>query len=359
MVKIIKSNFFLIIILLFLSSTVFTKDTNKNESINFMSFNIHSSYDSNEYYNSWSKRKNLVIQTIRHINPDVIAFQDVSEEQLKYLEDELPDYKSIGKSNGIEKEAIYNPIFYKKDYLDILEENTFWLSENPSEVASFSWDSKSINTCTWANFKYGRYQFIVASTQFDKESEKSRKESTNLILNTFKSKKLDNIILAGTFNTDLNNKDMESFNSKEILHLSDAFKKANIINGTSAKTTKHDYKGFQNKDSKRLDYIFTSQNMYITTAEIITYHEKSNYPSSHYPLNIKFAFNPNSGDLNYSSNTKSKNYSYSKNPDSVYSFQNTSFIDEYKIAIKNEKKEAQKRAQKYKEKKMKEKKNLD
>jgi len=362
----------------------FTSTEDEKELV-IMSFNVQDAKDSNKYFNKWEKRRHLVIETIRHINPDLIGFQELDDVQLQFLTEELSkDYKQIAKSNADAQNPIYNCIFYRPDRLDLLDSGIFWLSTEPNREGSKSWDSEKINSVTWANFKYRRYQFLFLNTQFDEKSDKTKIESAKLIWDQVRAMTDGHVFLVGTLNandespairyllgkpeTDKKQKGnmsatvpVKAQNQGEIdkkPNFIDSFKIASTISGTSGKDTLHNYKGYlSDSNSGRIDWIFVRKGVFVSRAEFVTYHQLSSYPSDHYPIAIRVSFDPRTGDW---SDANKKTGPVSREDTTLaYDFIDRSYIKDYKSGIEAEKKEARKRMEEYNKSKKKKKHSLN
>ena len=63
--------------------------------------------------------------------------QEVLRHQLEDLKARLPEYAEVGVGREDGKtQGEYAPLFYKKDRFELLDNNTFWLSQYPDSVAS-------------------------------------------------------------------------------------------------------------------------------------------------------------------------------------------------------------------------------
>jgi endonuclease/exonuclease/phosphatase family metal-dependent hydrolase len=153
----------------------------------------------------WLRRSHLAEQIVKH-DPDLIGMQEVYATQEKYLAGKLPGYAWFGlpRDDGKNK-GERNPIVYKKDRFDLLQQNTFWLSETPEVLGSRSWDAGCKRIVTWGNFrdkKTGKL-FFLFNTHFDHKGEVARRESAKLLLEKIRAIAGDApSFVTGDFNTD-------------------------------------------------------------------------------------------------------------------------------------------------------------
>lgn len=159
---------------------------------------------------------------------DVVAIQEALSSQVDDLKQllthseegdattERPEYECVqGASESFDKVrnewlGCYNPIFYNKKKLELLEKGHFWLSSEPSEPGSKSWDAICPRLCNWAKFhtifESEKIEFLVFNTQFDQGIAARRNSSfvvrehiENLAVG-FSSSSLTHTIVMGDLN---------------------------------------------------------------------------------------------------------------------------------------------------------------
>ena len=136
-------------------------------SLDVMTFNIRTAAG-RDGRNAWPYRKELVAETVRRFGPQVVGLQEVLNEQIEFLEAELPEYRWLGIDRGLNggrglSEA--TPIFYRYRELSPIESGTFWLSDTPDAPTR---GRRSSRIVTWARFHHldsGR-QVYVFNTHF-------------------------------------------------------------------------------------------------------------------------------------------------------------------------------------------------
>lgn len=173
-------------------------------SIRVMTFNLRLDTPS-DGPDAWPHRKEMVAQTMRFHRADFVGIQEGLPHQLEQLDEMLPYFDRIGVGRNTEDDpGEYSAIYYKKDRFELIENNTFWLSETPDEVASVGWDAALPRIVTWGKFRdlNSGKTFFVFNTHFDHIGETARAESASLIL-----EKIDElagnspVVVMGDFNT--------------------------------------------------------------------------------------------------------------------------------------------------------------
>lgn len=156
-------------------------DPEPASTVSAMSFNIRFG-TAQDGDNAWPHRRDLVAETIRRRDPDVLGLQEALPFQVEFLSEKLPQYEvyAVGREQGSGETCA---ILYRKDRFTKLEEGTFWLSETPDEPGSKSWDSMFARILSWVRLKPAGSEkaFLFANTHFDHKGKKARSESAKLI----------------------------------------------------------------------------------------------------------------------------------------------------------------------------------
>lgn len=142
------------------------------------SYNIRNG-DADDGPNSWLYRANTVVQLLQQIDADIFGLQEVMDYQLNHILKGLPDYSSIGvgRIDG-QQEGEFAPILFRTSQLNLIESGWFWLSEEPEQPGSSSWNTACERICTWADFG----DFQVFNTHLDHISAEAQFKGTQLIL---------------------------------------------------------------------------------------------------------------------------------------------------------------------------------
>jgi endonuclease/exonuclease/phosphatase family metal-dependent hydrolase len=163
---------------------------NKEYDLSVMSFNLR--YDTSEDgKNQWSNRKEACISMLKKTKPSILGIQEGLHHQVTYLDENLPDYNYIGVGRDYGDEAgEYNAVYYLKSKFELLESNTFWLSETPDEPSK-GWDGDCKRIVTWAKLKDKdtEKEIYIFNTHLDHVGEKAQKEGVKLLV-----KKIDEIV---------------------------------------------------------------------------------------------------------------------------------------------------------------------
>ena len=90
--------------------------------------------------NSWEHRREATLRMLEREAPTVFGIQEGYLFQVKYIEENLPQYGrvGVGRDDGAEK-GEFMAVYYLRDRFELLDSGTFWLSETPDKV-SRGWD---------------------------------------------------------------------------------------------------------------------------------------------------------------------------------------------------------------------------
>lgn len=121
-----KRGIIVAVLLFFLFST----QQSNGQMLSVMSFNIRLNTPADSI-NQWDFRKEELVGILQYYQADFIGFQEVLYDQLRFLDTELKNYSFIGsaKKDGKNK-GEFAPVFFDNLKYEVLQNETFWLSEN-------------------------------------------------------------------------------------------------------------------------------------------------------------------------------------------------------------------------------------
>lgn len=252
----------------------------KDSDIVVMSFNVRY-INTKDGVNIWANRKEKVAQVISSNNVDIAGLQEPWLDQIKDLQGLLPEYAWFGwgRDQGND-EGEFCPIFYKKNVLTALDSGIFWISRTPEIAGSKGWDVKYPRMVVWGRFKEkdGDREFLFFNTHLG--GEIARSEGAKLIRT--KIDEMSNglpVIVTGDYNS---KPDSEAYaimvSDHNEVAMNDAFMTAQKKN--DEQYTDYWFDG-ENKDLKRIDYIFVSHKINVLYHEIINKRMGRFYPSDH------------------------------------------------------------------------------
>ena len=264
------------------NSERFEKDS--ENIIRVMSYNIR--FDNpDDGINSWPNRSHHVAHLIEEVyRPDLIGIQEALVHQLEELSDALEHYSWVGdgRSDG-HRSGEFSPIFYNRKKFELVQTNTFWLSENPDIPGSLSWDAAITRIVTWARFmdRGNEREFILFNTHFDHLGSESRKRSAEMLLDHAK-RIADSVpaIVTGDLNV---TEDSEVYRLlQHDPHLKDArYASRNGHEGPTASF--NNWLELRGSES-RIDYIFVESEVEVLRHIIADDRYDNRFPSDHLPV---------------------------------------------------------------------------
>lgn len=259
--------------------------------LNWATFNIR--YDNPEdSLNNWQYRKDRVAEFIRDKDLDIVGMQEVLDNQLNDLKERLPEYAEVGvgREDGDTK-GEYAPLFFKKDKFDVLDSNTFWLSQYPDSVGFIGWDGACTRIATWAKLrdKESGKIFMAVNTHFDHVGTEARTKSALLIIDKIKEIVGDKpAVLTGDFNVSDKWDAYQTITTNEFV-LKDAYKIADNVEGVDY--TFHDFGKIPPSECEKIDFIFVTPQIRVLNAEIPEEGNDSiGFLSDHNPHLVKIEF---------------------------------------------------------------------
>ncbi len=267
----------LLLLAFFFSSLIFAQE------LKIMTYNLR--YDNeNDGLNMWENRKELILSQINYYEPDVFGTQEGLYHQLSWLDENLENYNyaGIGREGGTKGE--YSAVFYNSEKLNVIETQTFWISETPDKISK-GWDANHFRVCTYVLFEeiISNRKFFVFNVHLDHRSDIAREKGTKLILEKIKNINDKNLpcFFMGDFNLTPDQSPIKSiceemFDSRNVC----------LTRPFGPEETFCDF-DICNPPQKRIDYIFVDKkNITVTKYAALVNVRNTRYPSDHYPVLI-------------------------------------------------------------------------
>lgn len=233
--------------------------------------------------NSWSERKDAMVQLLQKESPDIIGTQEGLYHQLQDLTSELSEYDWIGLGREGGSQGEFMAIFYKKDRFQPLAFNHFWLSNDPLSIGSISWGSDCVRMATWVRFldrQTGR-TFYHLNTHLDHISDEARLEGTKVILQMIEQFQHDDpYFITGDFNTDSDSDTYALYTDqgqfRDVWHI--AHEKINEDIGS--------FNNFKDPSGgkSRIDWMFCRGDVEVHIVKTIDDQFDGQFPSDHFPI---------------------------------------------------------------------------
>ncbi len=242
--------------------------------------------------NQWEYRRDLLVETIREKDPDLLGTQELFYEQGQYIAEKLPQYAWFGIGRRGSREDEHMGVFYKKERLKLLDSGNFWLSETPDVPGSMSWNVSLPRMVTWGLFevKASGRRLYYYNTHFPhrREDAEARLRCARLIAERIKTLREEiPFVLTGDFNAPAGGEVHAVFAAL----LKDAWTAAPRRSGPEA--TFNGFKG--STTGARIDWILYRGGLKALEAETVTRNQDGRYPSDHYPVFAALEFEGREG----------------------------------------------------------------
>lgn len=219
--------------------------------------------------NGWPQRVSVICDMINFEQPDIFGTQEAKIGQVRDMLRLLDGYDYIGVAREDGKEdGEHSAIFFKKDYLQLLEHGDFWLSETPDRPG-LGWDAACVRICTWGKFrdKRTKMKFYYFNLHMDHVGVVARREGAKLVVK--KIQELTDgktpVILTGDFNVDQNDEIYTIFTNSGLLNDSYAVAKQRFCENGTFNAFKPDL-----KTQSRIDHIFLSPKFEVNHYGVLT-----------------------------------------------------------------------------------------
>jgi endonuclease/exonuclease/phosphatase family metal-dependent hydrolase len=149
--------------------------------IRVLSYNVRYA-NRGDHHDAWHDRRDAVGRLVRFHRPDVVAFQEPLPGQRRDLRERLPSYEFVGRGREPDGGGEGCPIAARADRWEVVDDDTFWLSETPTEPSA-DWGAAHPRIATWARVRAvdGTAELLVVNTHFDHVSARARRESARLV----------------------------------------------------------------------------------------------------------------------------------------------------------------------------------
>ncbi len=252
----------------------------KDNAFVVMSYNIRCWTFMDAWQKSWLYRANLLMSNIAEVAPDIIGFQEVTEGQYEYLERNLVGYESIIQYRDKSPFSEGCPIFYNLNRYDLLEKQSFWLSDTPEEMSKDD-GAGNYRICTYVILKDKdtEKKLAVFNTHLDHKSVRAQRKGLDVIIEQIAKLGDIPVVLMGDFNFDETDESYQKITN----YLADSkYEAEDSVEGNTYQNWGEIGEGYP------IDYImFSKHDFSINTYEILTKTYENQYPSDHYPIYVE------------------------------------------------------------------------
>lgn len=240
---------------------------------------------------SWERRRDSVAETLKAKGPDVVAFQEVWMGQFDDLDERLPGYAWVAHDDGVR----HTPIAYRSDRFDVVDDGTFWLSEEDADPGEAGWDAANQRLVTHATLRdEDGDEVAVFSVHLDHVGERARKEGARMVREKVTKLTDDTtpVAVAGDFNCQPGSDAYEVMVEEKgsLRGLGDAYETATDTLGP--KLTFTGLHGDDSEEELNLDHVFVTDGLEVEGYETNVPEDESEEfrPSDHRPVVVDLRY---------------------------------------------------------------------
>lgn len=253
-------------------------DNSRQSPLRIASFNIrYGTAEDGE--DRWERRRDLVLETIRGLDADLLGLQEALEFQVQELAQAFPRYSVIGLGREADGRGEQTALMLDRERFRVVRSGTFWLSETPEVVASRAWDAALPRICTWAVLFDSRSQveLLWMNTHFDHRGAKARAESGALIHSRLAEFPGMPVVITGDLNADERSAPLAALRGDTLV---DSFR---IVHPEAIEVGT--FNRFTGKsDGEKIDYVLCGFEWKVEDASIERRQFDGRFPSDHFPV---------------------------------------------------------------------------
>lgn len=252
------------------------------DEITVMSFNVRGYTSEDKFKKSWFYRAKLQRYVITENAPDIIGFQEATDNSIWYFTHRLVGYSFLIAQTDFENKEKNLYIAYRADRFELKEEGYFWLSETP-DVPSKSWDAACVRSAAYVTLKdkqTGKV-FTVLDTHLDHVSEAARVNGMQVILDKKQTLGFDTFILMGDMNSPSWSAAHNKATSGGLFDASDVAENTYFGRGS----TYHSWGEWL--DGVPIDFFFVTHDVNVSEYKVFDKTYDGVYPSDHFPIVMK------------------------------------------------------------------------
>ena len=251
----------------------------QTDEITVMSFNVRGFTTEDTGKRSWFYRAKLQRSLIAEVQPDIIGFQEATDNTIWYVTHHLKGYEFLIAKTNFEENEKNMYIAYRADRFKCEAQGWFWLSETP-DVPSKSWNTACVRTAAYVNLvdNLSGKRFTVCDTHLDHVSRDARTNGMQVILDKKAEFEADRFILLGDMNCSSASQAYHKAIDGGLVDASNAAESAYFGEGAT-------YHGWgEYLDNVPIDFFFVTPN--ITVDEYFVFDKTYDgvYPSDHFPI---------------------------------------------------------------------------
>lgn len=297
-----RTTFFAILVIL-VPVTVKSEET-----IRAATFNLHYlDEESNDPLMRWAPREAAVLETLREIDADIVAFQEMEtfhgrrynreNRQAQSVAAAFPGFRFAATSSP---EAFPNtqPVLYRADRFVPLQQGFFFFSPTPDVPYSEPWFGRFPSFASWVRLAAvdpdgeidgEKAVILVVNVHVDRTSHRNQIRSARLTAERLGEIRRpgDEVILLGDFNAFRNSRVVRIASRGDAATAEGAPNGRALVPVSPHRATYHFYRGFNLFPA--IDHVLVSGGLASTGARVVRRRPAGVWPSDHYPVVVELS----------------------------------------------------------------------
>lgn len=262
-------------------------DEAQEKPIVFGTFNIH--YVSlRQDRMKWEERRGAVVDALREGAADIIGFQEMetfdgghwNEEniQIDWITGSFPEY-SLAAADDPRIFPSTQPIFYKHDRFEFVEQGFFFFSPTPDKIYTRPWNGRFPSFCSWVRLldRGSGERFYVYNLHFDAGSQGNRLKSAALTAERLSARGNgeEAVVVLG------------DFNAPKFFRPVKTVAQANLSVADTTGSTFHFNRGINILPA--IDHVLYSDDFTFVQTTVVRKRYDGVWPGDHYPVFVSLA----------------------------------------------------------------------
>jgi endonuclease/exonuclease/phosphatase family metal-dependent hydrolase len=237
----------------------------------------------------WERRRDAVVSALKDAGADIVGFQEMEtfaggafnteNRQLAYLREQLPGYR-FGSVGDPAEYPSTQPIMYRADRFELLNQGFFFFSDTPGQLYSRSWDGRFPAYCSWSRLQdlNTGEAFYVYNVHFDAGSRGNRVKAAELVRARIRDRQHQGepVVLLGDLNAPW------FFRPARILRSGD------LTIADTEGPTYHFYRGIDLLPA--IDHLLVSRGFEAERTWVLRKKYGGVWPSDHYPVIVEVSY---------------------------------------------------------------------
>ncbi|MCC5954018.1 MAG: endonuclease/exonuclease/phosphatase family protein [Acidimicrobiia bacterium] len=254
-----------------------------------MTFNIRTAA-APDLLHPWVRRRRAVADVVDACTPDVVALQEPTGAQLRWLTGEWPALEVHSEGRRGEGKGERGALAVRSGAVVVDEIEPRWFSDTPMVAGSRSWGNRLprfalVAHCRCPDGRLGVEPFLVVGLHLDHLSGRSRRRSTEALVAWLADSGVRSWIIMGDFNTTPDDAALTPLWEAGLIDVL-----ADLPASGSGAGTMHGFRGHDR--GRRIDHVVVSADWVVQSARVVRERSGGRLASDHWPVMARLRRDP-------------------------------------------------------------------